>query len=375
MLASVLQARGLRPLVLEAEPSPSARTQGGMLDIHDDGGQLALGAAGLLEPFRDLVLSGGDAYRFLDHDGHLLHEEDGSRASGRGSSETSRPEVERGRLRDLLLKSLPSDAVRWGARVESCALLDGGGAEVVLHDGARLAADLLVGADGAWSKVRPLLTKVKPAYAGSLWVQLDFHDADRRHPKAAEIVGAGSLFAIGDGGCLLGHREPGGDLQIYAAIQAPEDWVSSVDFTEARTAKAALLQRYASWSGELQMLISDADAPLIPRPIYTLPVGHRWDHVPGVTVLGDAAHLMPPVGEGANLALVDGGQLAQVIADYPSDTEAAVSQYEQAMFVRAEAAAVESAHRYGALFAKDAAKSLLAIFTTLDHPIDVDSHS
>lgn len=373
MLASVLHARGLRPLVLEGELSPSARTQGGMLDIHDDGGQLALRAAGLLVPFQDLVFHGGDAYRFLDQDGRVLHEQGSSRASTEGDARTSRPEVERGQLRELLLESLPPGTVQWGARVRSCTLLEGGRSELLLCDGQRLGADLLIGADGAWSKVRTLLTDVQPTYAGSVWVQLDLHDADRRNPAAAEVVGRGSLFAIGDGGCLLGHREPGGSLQIYAAVPASEGWAATVNFGDAQVAKNALLGHYAGWSDPLRALIVAADDPLIPRAIHTLPSTHRWDHVRGATLLGDAAHLMPPVGEGANIALMDGGLLAEAIADNPENVDAAVEEYERVMFQRAEAAAVISASRYDALFEEDAARKLLNIFAGLDRPADPDA--
>jgi 2-polyprenyl-6-methoxyphenol hydroxylase-like FAD-dependent oxidoreductase len=91
-----------------------------------------------------------------------------------------------------------------------------------------------------------------------------------------------------------------------------------------------------------------------------LPVGHRWARAPGVTLIGDAAHLAPPNGEGANLAMLDGAELGRAIAAHPGDVEVALAEYEQAMFPRAaEAAGAEDI--YDLMLGDDAPHSWIAM--------------
>ncbi|MGW7256588.1 FAD-dependent oxidoreductase [Streptomyces sp. NPDC054834] len=356
-LARVLHVHGIEAAVHDLDHSPEARVQGGMLDIHDDSGQEALRAAGLHEEFLTLVHQGGEAMRILDKDARVRMETPDDGTGGR-------PEIDRGELRGLLLGSLPEGTIRWGAKVTDVRPLGAGRHEVTLADGGSFTTDLLVGADGAWSRVRPLVSDARPAYTGVSFVEADLPDADVRHPVSADVVGGGMLFALGAGRGLLAHRETDGSLHVYVALEAPEEWLDGIDFAGTEAAKRAVLEHFSDWDKSLRALIADADGPLVPRRIHALPVGHRWERVPGVTLLGDAAHLMSPfAGEGANLAMLDGAELGLALAAHPGDTESALAAYEEKMFPRSEASAAESADNGLLLFRSDAPQGLVDAFT------------
>ncbi|MFE7462993.1 FAD-dependent oxidoreductase [Streptomyces sp. NPDC057499] len=326
-LARVLHLHGIPVTVHDAEPSPSARTQGGMLDIHDHNGQPALEAAGLTAEFRAIVLEGRQATRVLAPDGSVLLDK---ADDGTGT----RPEVQRGELRRILLDSLPDGTVRWGHEADTVRALGDGRHEVTFTDGRTLTTGLLVGADGAWSRVRPLLTDATPRYAGTSFVETYLFDADTRHPAAARAVGDGMLIAPSPGGEIFAHRESGDTLHTYVALTRPQEWFAAIDFTDAAAATARIAREFDGWAPELTALITDSDTGPVLRPHHALPAGTRWDRVPGATLLGDAAHLTAPNGEGANLALLDGAELGRALAAHPHDTEAALTAYEQAMFPR-----------------------------------------
>ncbi|WP_405651607.1 FAD-dependent oxidoreductase [Streptomyces sp. NBC_00019] len=356
-LARVLHVHGIPVSVYEAESSPSARMQGGMLDIHDYNGQLALEAAGLMDEFRATILEGRQAMRVLDRDGTCLFEEGDDGTGGR-------PEVQRSELRQILLDSLPAGTVRWGHKASGTRALGEGRYEVSFADGATVVTGLLVGADGAWSRVRPLLSSATPEYVGTSFVETYLFDADTRHPACAIAVGGGSLMAPSPGKEIFGHRESGDTLHTYVALSRPQEWFAAIDFTDAAAAAARIAQEFDGWAPELTALITEGDTAPVLRPHYTLPAEHRWDRVPGVTLLGDAAHLAAPNGEGANLAMLDGAELGRALAAHPDDIEAALSEYEQAMFPRsAEVAMFEGAEIHRIDSENNTAQALIAAFT------------
>ena len=355
-LARVLHVHGIAATVYEAEASANARAQGGMLDIHETNGQLALKAAGLFDQFLEIIHAGGQATRVLDKDGSILFEDFDD---GRGG----RPEVPRGELRRVLLESLPVDTVRWGHKVTAVSPLGGGRHMVSFADGSTVTTDLLVGADGAWSKVRPLLSEAKPIYVGTSFIETYLFDSDTRHKASAEAVGSGSLFALAPGKGIAAHREPHGVLHTYVELNKPKDWIDSIDFSDPATALACVAKEFEGWSPALTALITDGETDPVPRPIHALPVEHRWERVPGVTLLGDAAHLMSPSGEGANLAMFDGAELGKAIAANLGDIEAALIAYEKELFPRSALEATEAERILNVCLGSNAPQSLVDMFT------------
>jgi 2-polyprenyl-6-methoxyphenol hydroxylase-like FAD-dependent oxidoreductase len=325
-LARVLHVRGIGATVYEADSSPAARTQGGQLDIHEEDGQRALAEAGLTDGFHSIIHEGADAGRVRDKDGKLLLD-----LPGDGST---RPEVLRGDLRRVLLDSLPAGTVQWGRKVSGVRSLGEGRHEVTFADGAAVTSSLLVGADGAWSKVRPLLSDAEPVYIGTTFVETYLHDVDERHPATAAAVGEGALYALAPGKGIVAHREAGNVLHTYVELNRSAEWIAGIDLTDPVAASTRIAAEFEGWAPELTALITDGESAPVARMIHTLPDGHHWDRVPGVTLIGDAAHLMPPSGDGANLAMFDGAELGVAIATHVEDTETGLAAYERDMFER-----------------------------------------
>jgi len=352
-LARVLHVHGIDAVVHEREPSREARGQGGMLDIHS--GQRALREAGLIDQFFAIARGEGQDMRLLEPDGTLLLQEDTP-----DDAPLDRPEVDRADLRNLLLDSVPEHTVHWGHAFESA---DNG----VLHfaNGSTATYDLLVGADGANSQVRALLTDARPVHIGQNVVEIGIPDIDRTHPDLAAMVGRGNYWVIGNGISLAAQRNGDGRVRIGISFyNTAEDWfaTSGIPFDDPAAARARLIDLLPGWDARFIALIAACDDMVVPRSITTLPVGLTWPSAPDVTLVGDAAHLMPPVGHGANMALLDGALLGLALAAHPDDFPAAVKEYESEMFERAGAVGRMSADMKELLMSPDASQRLLEFF-------------
>ncbi|KAL0019044.1 hypothetical protein WJX77_008965 [Trebouxia sp. C0004] len=350
--ARILQNHGHDVVIFEREPSRNARSQGGNLDMHEESGQWALRQAGVYDQYSALILEGGQDLRIVDHKAKVHWEEEGP------AGEMGRPEIHRPALRNLLLDALHPGTIKWDRRLVGIEPQGSPGHTLQFADGATVTADVVIGADGARSCVRPLVTDAKASYCGAGYFDIVIPDVDASYPDVAKFAGRGSMCALWDNKAILSQRAGDGSVRAWATCRMPEDSFTKLQLDTAwenvETSKQAVAALFQGWAPELVQFIHACNNKITPRPYMALPVGIAWCSQPNVTLLGDAAHLMSPfAGEGANLAMQDGAELAlELVKLEPAD---AIAAYEARMFKRAQVAAHDSAQGLDMLIAPDGA--------------------
>ncbi len=371
-LARILQIHGIGATVYEREASRHARGQGGSLDLHVDSGQRAMREAGLEAEFLKIARPESQAFRIMDKHGQIILD---WRAK---PGQMPRPEVDRTALRDVLLDSIRPESVRWDHQLAHLKPLAGGRYQLQFKNGQTAEADLVVGADGGRSRVRPILSDAKPTYTGLSFIGTDIAQAAQRQPEIARLVGPGRLFALGDGKGILTGLLGSGTIGGYVGLQVPEDWLaaSGLSFDRPAQMRTAVLGQFSDWDPALTAIIRHCDEPLTLIQINMLPTEHRWEHRPGVTLIGDAAHLMSTfAGVGVNFAMLDALELALALTQ-TTDISAAVRACEGAMFERAAKASAMAIANQKRCFSPDGAQQLAKLLSQaqMSTEIQPDDH-
>jgi len=148
-LGRLLECKGVDYVIYERDASDNPNRAGGSLDIHAETGQRALKDAGLFDEFQNFARYEDTAFALADKSGKRLLR------TGQGRDA---PEIDRRELRQILLNAIPKEKIQWGHTLEKAVLGEDG--RPVLHFANGVVATgfkLVVGADGAWSKVRSLV--------------------------------------------------------------------------------------------------------------------------------------------------------------------------------------------------------------------------
>ncbi|KAG2171718.1 hypothetical protein INT43_008098 [Umbelopsis isabellina] len=362
-LARLLEHNNMACTIFELDSDRNKRDQGGSLDLHVHTGQLALREAGLYEKFKRLARPEGEGMKVVKFDGTVLFDSGHNQIHNPEEMSWEKPEIDRVLLRNMLLDSVKPETIQWSKkllRVEPSS--SGTKPRFDLHfaDGVvEKDFDLVVGADGAWSRIRPLVTNVQPHYAGVTSVELWALDCDKHHPWLSEYVGSGSCFMFDEDRAIQCQRNGNNTIRAYASVRQPENWSKDcgIDWSQPVAARKELIERYFADCGEdLKRVIEETSEELRIRQGYMLPVGLEWQCRPGVALIGDAAHLMTPFGGvGVNVALTDALDLARNLIscrdalatassnDFEDALIEAIQKYETSMFVRARQNAEKTA--------------------------------
>ncbi|GAA4866965.1 NAD(P)/FAD-dependent oxidoreductase [Paenibacillus vulneris] len=354
-LALILQHHGIPSVIYERELEDKSHERGGSLDIHEESGQQALKEAGLYEAFQKVARYEGEDFRLFDKTGKCFLDEVADENAPGG-----RPEIDRGVLCDLLLSKLDPAIIRYGYKLDKAVSLSNGMTELHFENGFVDTAHLVVGADGAFSRIRRLLSDTDVSYSGLTMLELNVEDAAKRYPDLAAFNRRGKVFALDDHKGILGQLNGDGRIKVYASLWVDREWLetSGIRSENPQEAKAKLLEIFQDWDESLKNYIRYAADAVLPRRIYMLPVGFKWKRNSGVTLIGDAAHVMSPfAGEGVNMAMQDAMELALAIVRN-EDQAKAIEDYEEKMYAYSSEMARESNDNLVLCFSDDAARKL-----------------
>ncbi|MCV2487517.1 FAD-dependent monooxygenase [Flavobacterium sp. SH_e] len=334
-LARLLQMKGAEVKVYERDFNQNSRVQGSIVDLHFDSGLKVMKEAGLIEAFKANYMKGADRYRLVDKDANIFVEENTSEDDF--DNEHFRPEIDRGALRNMLIENLLPETVVWNSQFLSMNKIESSW-ELKFQNGNTAFADIVIGADGYRSKVRSYVTDIKALYSGAAIIQGEIENPKIDCPEIYELVDNANLIAMDIGKTIAVQPMGNGGLTFYAASLYAENWLESngIDFNNADEVYNYLIKYYEDWNPLFFELFKSC-RNFVMRPLNYFPTDQKWEPNENVTLIGDAAHLMPPSGEGVNTAMLDALDLSECLSSAQfSDLKSAIGTFELKMRSRAE---------------------------------------
>ncbi|KAA0129619.1 FAD-dependent monooxygenase [Chryseobacterium sp. SN22] len=367
-LARLLQMGDTDVTVYERDFDRTARVQGSPLDLHENSGLAAICKAGLLEIFKKNYMPGADRTTITDPQAEVVFSDHDTHKNEDFGAEYFRPEIDRGTLRSILLDSLRPGTVVWDSHFLS---MEPQGEGWLMHfkDRPGIYADLVIGADGARSKIRPYITGITAFYSGITMLEGDIPDAEKQVPEITGLLRGGKLMAFGNGKNILMGQKTDGEIGFYASFKTGENRIteSGLNFSDNKKALEWFKNEYTEWSDIWHPLFENTSLPFIPRPIYCMPLDQDWEALPNATIIGDAAHVMPPfAGEGVNMAMRDALELSEKLTGNSHlCMQEAIASYEKTMLKRASAAAKESLENGETMHSENALEAMTRFFSGL----------
>lgn len=380
MLTRLLQLQNINVKVYERDLNSEVRVQGAPLDLHEDSGLIAMKQANLLDEFYKNIRPNASKARIVDQNFELKFDEHSIiKESSQTNSENNldllqdiskpRPEIDRSVLRNILLNSLAPDSIIWNNQFTSMEK-ENEGWRLHFKNKTSVYADLVIAADGANSKVHSYISTEKPIYSGITMIEGTIYNAKENAPALFDFSKGGKVLAFGMEQTIMYGTKGDGSLMFLLSSKIPENWIKEnhLDFKNKQKIFEWFKEVYRDWGSEWDELFESNELYFIPRPQYYFPFNQSWATLKNITMIGDAAHKMPPfAGKGANLALLDAVELTDCLTNnqFP-DMKTAISYFEKQMLERA-AIALENTLKNGEqLHSENALEKLLTIFMQTD---------
>lgn len=262
-LARLLQLKGANVKVYERDLNKDARVQGTTLDLHEESGLKALRQADLFDEFKKNYRPGADRMIIVNEHAEIFFSDHERKPEEDFGSEHFRPEIDRGPLRQMLLESLQPDTVLWNSQFVSMQKQNEGWL-LQFKNGTSAYADIVIGADGANSKIRSYITPIKPFYSGISGVLTleGVHNPETKAPTIHKLLKGGKIMAFGGGKCFTVASKGDGSLAFYVSYKVEESRLKSIDFTDKAQVFAWFKKDFAEWDKLWHELFETGKPPL-----------------------------------------------------------------------------------------------------------------